>query len=82
MSELPRCAKDKGNLMKPYYLWDVETFRRLHLTTVAAPTYEQARRKAWKAIARKSPKLIPYFKENRFLCVQLEETGYYPGLPM
>jgi hypothetical protein len=55
--------------MKPYSLYEVETFNYRHITTVSARSSDEAHRKAWKKIYIKNPKLVPYFKENGFVCI-------------
>ena len=62
--------------MRPYDLYQIETFKGGYITQVAARSVAECRRKAWKAIFKKAPRLVPYFRENDFCCINQGDSGW------
>ncbi len=62
--------------MKPYSLYSVETFHQRHICQVAARSNAECRRKAWKTIFKRSPRLVSYFRVNPFICIHEGDSGW------
>lgn len=64
--------------MKPYSLYEVEVAHNSrYVTTVSARSSDEAHRKAWKKIFKKHPKIVPFFRENPFICIEKGQHGLW-----
>jgi hypothetical protein len=62
--------------MRPYNLYQIETFKGGYITQVAARSNKECRRKAWKAIFKKAPRLVQFFRINPFICINQGDSGW------
>jgi len=60
--------------VKAYRLYTVETAKERHITTVAARSNQEATRKAWKAIFKHRPDIVPIL-QRKGIIVMLKNEG-------
>lgn len=56
-------------------LYTVETMKQRHITTVSANSRAEATRKAWRAIYKARPDIVPYLRQKGIMVILRNEGG-------